>query len=90
MFRIATLILSITLLLAGSGQSLHAENIFQKIARIGASPAKLKADSISAANESSKKAKKQKKIKLTSPPIRLNCRSTRILSSPRSTINSSR
>ena len=74
MFRIATLILSITLLLAGSGQSLHAENIFQKIARIGASPARLKADSISAANESGKKAKKPKKNKadITTDPFELS------------------
>lgn len=63
MFRIAKIILSITLLLAGGVPTLHAENIFQKIARIGAGTVKPATDSISEDNESGKKAKKHKKNK---------------------------
>lgn len=69
MHRIATVILSISLLLAG-GNALYAENIFQKIARIGATPGKEKSDSIAAQENTEKKAKKEKKSKeseLTDP-----------------------
>ncbi len=73
MHRIATVILSLILLLSGDN-AIYADNIFRKIARIGTTSEKQKSDSINAQKDTGKKAKKEKKSKeaVTTDPFELS------------------